>query len=33
MLYVNFSDVDDEEYKISEPDKLFTKSFYSQGGG
>lgn len=27
-LYVNLSDIDDEEYKISEQDKKFTKSIY-----
>jgi adenine-specific DNA-methyltransferase len=28
MLYVNLSDLDDEEYGISEADKAFTRSFY-----
>lgn len=28
MLYVNYCDIDDEEYKISETDKAFTKSLY-----
>ena len=28
MLYVNYSDIDDKEYSISENDKLFTRSFY-----
>lgn len=28
MLYVNLSDLDDEEYAISEEDKAFTRSFY-----
>lgn len=27
-LYVNYSDIDDENYNISEEDKKFTKSFY-----
>lgn len=27
-LYVNYSDIDDENYNISEGDKKFTKSFY-----
>lgn len=27
-LYVNYSDIEDEEYAISERDKKFTKSFY-----
>lgn len=27
-LYVNYSDIDDENYNISEQDKKFTKSFY-----
>ena len=30
MLYVNYSDIDDEEFKISEEDKAFTKSFYGE---
>ena len=28
MLYVNLCDLDDEEYKISDADKAFTRSFY-----
>ena len=28
LLYVNLCDLDDEEFKISEEDKKFTKSFY-----
>ncbi|MDI3063715.1 site-specific DNA-methyltransferase [Metamycoplasma hyosynoviae] len=27
-LYVNYSDIDDKNYKVSESDKKFTKSFY-----
>lgn len=27
--YINFSDIDDEEYNVSEADKKFTKSFYN----
>lgn len=29
-LYVNYSDMDDENYAISESDKAFTKSFYAE---
>ena len=29
-LYVNYSDMDDESYAISESDKEFTKSFYAE---
>lgn len=29
-LYVNYSDMDDESYDISEADKAFTKSFYAE---
>lgn len=29
-LYINYSDMDDESYAISESDKLFTKSFYTE---
>lgn len=29
-LYVNYSDMDDEDYSLSENDKAFTKSFYSE---
>jgi adenine-specific DNA-methyltransferase len=32
MLYVNLSDLDDEEYGISDEDKAFTRSFYSLEG-
>ena len=28
MLYVNYSDIDDEEYKVSDSDKKFNRSFY-----
>ena len=28
MLYVNYCDIDDEEFQISESDKNFTRSFY-----
>ena len=28
LLYVNYSDIDDENYNISDEDKKFTKSFY-----
>lgn len=28
LLYVNYSDIDDENYSISDEDKKFTKSFY-----
>ena len=28
QLYVNYCDIDDENYHISEEDKAFTKSFY-----
>ena len=31
LLYVNYSDIDDEEYAINECDKAFTKSFYREG--
>ena len=27
-LYVNYSDMEDEEYSISENEKIFTNSFY-----
>lgn len=30
-LYVNYSDIDDEEMKVSEQEKKFTHSFYSRG--
>ena len=29
-LYVNYSDMEDESYGVSEPDKAFTKSFYAE---
>jgi adenine-specific DNA-methyltransferase len=32
MLYVNLSDLDDEEYAISNADKAFTRSFYGLEG-
>ena len=28
MLYVNYSDIDDDEYDISDIDKQFNRSFY-----
>lgn len=28
MLYVNYSDIDDEEYQVSDGDKSFNRSFY-----
>ena len=28
MLYVNYSDIDDEEYQVSAGDKSFNRSFY-----
>lgn len=31
QLYVNYDDIDDEEFNISESDKEFTKSFYDVG--
>ena len=30
MLYVNYCDIDDEEYRISEDDKSFTRRFYGE---
>lgn len=30
LLYVNYCDIDDEEYGISEEDKAFTRSFYEE---
>lgn len=30
QLYVNLSDIGDEEYKVSEADKVFTRSFYGK---
>ncbi len=29
-LYVNFSDIDDEDYNVSEADKKFNRSFYGK---
>lgn len=31
LLYVNYCDIDDEEFGISEEDKAFTRSFYKEG--
>lgn len=31
MLYVNYCDMEDEEFHISEEDKAFTRSFYREG--
>lgn len=31
LLYVNLCDIDDEEFKISDNDKAFTRSFYREG--
>ena len=28
MLYVNYSEIDDKSYKISDKDKAFNKKFY-----
>ena len=30
MLYVNYSDIDDEEYQVSDGDKSFNRSFYGE---
>lgn len=30
QLYVNYCDIDDETFKISEEDKAFTRSFYGE---
>ena len=30
MLYVNYCDIDDEEYGISDEDKAFNRSFYGE---
>ena len=27
-LYVNYSEIDDEDYKVSEEDKMINKEFY-----
>ena len=31
LLYVNYCDIDDEEFGISDSDKAFTRSFYGEG--
>lgn len=31
LLYVNYCDIDDEEFGISDDDKAFTRSFYKEG--
>lgn len=31
LLYVNYCDMDDEEFHISDEDKAFTRSFYKEG--
>lgn len=31
LLYVNYCDIDDDEFGISEEDKAFTRSFYREG--
>lgn len=31
LLYVNYCDIDDKEFGISNEDKAFTKSFYKEG--
>lgn len=31
LLYVNYCDIDDEEFDISDDDKVFTRSFYREG--
>ena len=31
LLYVNYCDIDDEEFGISNEDKTFTRSFYREG--
>ena len=28
LLYINYCDIDDETFAVSESDKVFTKSFY-----
>lgn len=30
LLYVNYCDIDDEDFRISEKDKTFTNSFYKE---
>ena len=32
LLYVNYCDIDDEDFSISEEDKKFSRSFYGEGG-
>lgn len=32
LLYVNYSDIDDANFKVSDADKAFTRSFYAQRG-
>ena len=31
LLYVNYCDIDDKEFEISDADKTFTRSFYREG--
>lgn len=31
LLYVNYCDIDDEEFAVSDEDKAFTRSFYKEG--
>lgn len=31
LLYVNYCDIDDEEFGISDEDKAFTRRFYKEG--
>lgn len=31
QLYVNYSEINDEEYQVSEADKAFNRSFYKEG--
>ena len=31
LLYVNYCDIDDKEFNISENDKMFTRNFYREG--
>ena len=30
LLYVNYCDMDDEDFSVSEADKVFTRSFYRE---
>lgn len=30
LLYVNYCDMDDEDFGVSEADKVFTRSFYRE---